>query len=490
MTVGIPGVCHSATLAALLRLNALRRMEKVRMSGFEALTMDDVAFSIEKKEVDTFLVAFCDMQGRLVGRRLTTEHFMADVLNDGMRVPAYLLAADANHLPADGFSLANRTTGYGDLLVRVDTATLHRMPWQPGTVGVLGDLEHPDGTTVTVSPRAVLKRQARRLEPTSLTASLGMEPQFTAFQDAHEEGLSTDFSALTPLAISGGAHSAFRSARGELLLRQVRRSLGQVPIRVEGTVALASPGQYEVTLRPADLVTACDHVAILRAAVKEIAADEGFSATFMASYSDGCGSASHLNLALRGMRGNYALAERNGADGLSEVGRAFIAGVLQHVTETFMLYAPNVNSYRRFGADRFTPSAVNWGHDNRTCALRVVGTEAALRIENRVPGSDANPYLATAAMVASGVDGINQKLQLEPAVVGDGHHTGSAPVPASLEDALAAWVGSAWVTETFGGDVQDHYANLARVELDAARTGSGEGVNGLAWERARYFEGT
>ena len=258
---------------------------------------------------------------------------------------------------------------------------------------------------------------------------------------------------------------------------------------VEGTVGLGSPGQYEVTLRPDDLLIACDHLTILREAVKDIAADEGGSATFMAAYSDGIGCACHLSLSLRGIRGTLTFADRHGEAGLSEVGKAFIAGILAHASELSLMYAPNANSYRRFAGDPHSPSAANWGQDNRTCAVRVVGTEGTLRVENRMPGSDANPYLAAAAMVAAGLDGTDRHLRLESAVDGDGHHTGSTPLPVTLEDALAAWTGSTWVTDTFGAEMQDHYANLARVEIEAARASASGGASDLGWERARYFEG-
>jgi glutamine synthetase len=427
----------------------------------DRLTMADLDFEIEKRSVDTVVVAFADLQGRLVGRRCTTDHFMAEVVPSGSRVPAYLLTLDATSDTAPGFALSATASGLGDLVLRVDTSTLFRMPWEPGAVGVLGDLEFADGTPVTMSPRAILKRQVRRLEVEGQTASLGAAPQFTVLEDDR------------------------RAARREPFLRRVRQSLAQAPVLIDSTTALLTPGHCEAAVRPGDPLETADAIVVLRTVVKELARDEGKSATFMARYDEQAATSAHLSLAIRGMRGGMIFSDRYGDAGLSEVGKAFVAGVLEHASEVALLNAPNTNSYRRFNGDPLSPSTASWGEDNRTCAVSVTGGENALRIVNRLPGSDANPYLTFAAMLASGLDGITHQLRLPKAIELDARHSLAPALPASLAEAVDAWSGSAWVRSTFGPEVQDHYANLGRVEVDSALPAGATPES----ERVRYFDG-
>ncbi|MCX6432751.1 MAG: glutamine synthetase family protein, partial [Actinobacteria bacterium] len=354
-------------------------------------------------------------------------------------------------------------SGYRDLLLRVDPTTFFRMPWQPGTIGVLGDLEFADGTAVTMAPRTVLRRQAKRIETAGYTASLGSELQFTL---------------ITPEPATGGNHLASRSARLEPTLHQIRRSLSEMPVEIAGTSGLQGPGQYEVVLLPGDPLQVSDGAVLSRSAIKAIATLEGQRATFMAAPGESAGTGA-VNISLRGQRGGSPLADRYGEAGLSEVGKAFVAGLLLHATELCVLYAPNVNSYRRFGSDPFSPSALTWGDDNRTCAVRVVSSESALRIENRIPGSDANPYLTAAATIAAGLDGITHQAKVPPVV-----SPTADPLPTSLAQAVAVWAESAWVLETFGADVQSHYATMARIEIEAAGASAD-----LDWERERYLDG-
>lgn len=454
------------------------------MLSTERLTMADLDFEIEKKAIDTILVAFSDPQGRLVGRRVTVDYFRTTVLVSGMRLPSYLLATDATGRPARGLEVSSVENGYPDLVLRADPATLFRMPWQAGTVGILGDLELPDGTPVSISPREIMRRQAQRVEGSSLLADVGLEPQFTAFAHLHGEGLRGGFANLDHAGPVGAGHVAFQSAGTEPLLHRVRSEGSLIPVAIEGTVGLPSPGQFEVTLRPGSALAVSDAALVLRAAVKDIAVQEGMCATFMSAYDQDAGTADHVTMSLRGARGGMALADRHGDSGLSQAGKAFIAGQLEHAAELCLLYAPNVNSYRRFATDPFSPSAATWGLDNRTCAIRLVGSDANLRVENRIPGSDANPYLAVAATIAAGLDGIARQADLPSPVAGDGRHTDAQPLPASLKEALDAWTESTWVRETFGADVQDHYARLARLEITALGD-----AGSLDAERSRYFDG-
>ena len=426
-------------------------------------TKGDFEFEIEKKAVDTIMVAFTDGQGRLVGARLTTDYFMSEVLASGMYVPSSLLATDATGQVSSTYPIADPASGYPSLHLRVDPTTFFRMPWQPGTVGVLGDLEFIDGSPVSIAPRTVLRRQAGRLEAASYTAILGSELEFTL---------------ITAEPAMGGNHLASRSARLEPTLHRIRRAISDMGIDIEGTFGLPGAGHFEVTMRPGDPMQICDGAVMSRNAIKDIAVLEGCTATFMAA-PGGSGVSGHVNVSLHGQRGGAPLADRYGEAGLSEVGKAFVAGLLEHAAELCLLYAPNVNSYRRFGIDPFAPTHLTWGEDNRTCAVRVVGSDTALRIENRIPGSDANPYLAAAATIAAGLDGITHQAKVPPVV-----SPTADPLPTSLAQAVAVWAESAWVLETFGADVQSHYATMARIEIEAAGASAD-----LDWERERYLDG-
>lgn len=454
------------------------------MAKHEALTLPDVEFAVEKGTVDTVFVAFTDLQGRLQGKRVEVRHFMSEVLSSGTAIPAHLLAVDSGMRTAPGHVLSPGDTGFGDLVLRPDLRALFRMPWQEGTIGVLCDVTLPDGTSVVESPRAILARQLRRLEGSNIGAVLDSDLDFRVFEETYETAFSRDYADLTPLTRITASHSGFASARAESLLHRVRTSLAAVPVSLESTVAGDAPGQQELTLLQQEAMRSCDELVIAKNAVKEIAAQDGRSATFMAMYDlASVGNAHHVSLSFRGARGGMTLTDRYDDEGLSPVGRAFIAGQLAHAPELMLLFAPNPNSYRRFGTEPFAPSALDWGRDNRTCAFRVVGADAGLRLENRIPGSDANPYLVAAGMVAAGLDGIQHQRPLGPEATGA--TADRVDLPTTLEEACTAWEGSEWVEAVFGTEVQRHCARTARLEIEAALQGQ---EDPLAWERSRYFE--
>ena len=439
------------------------------MPILERLTLNDIDFEVEKRAVDTVAVCFPDSHGRLVGVRVFADVFLREVAAGGLRVPAHLLCTDATGTLATGYALSNPGTGLRDVLARVDTSAMFRMPWQPGTVGALADLEFLDGTAVTMAPRTVLRRQVQRLEDGSFTALAGAEVQFTLLEPG------TDGAPAR-----GAGHLMSASARSEPVLARTRKALSEVPVPIAGSSGLVSPGGFEITLRPVDPMRTCDEVAITRMALTSVANETGGSVTFMPAPDTGLATALHLSLSARGGRGTAPLADHYGDGGLSEVGKSFVAGVLAHAPELSVLYAPTVNSYRRFGTDAVTPRRLDWGHDNRTCAIRVVDVAGTLRIENRIPGSDASAHLALAAMIASGIDGYSRQLRLQPQAP-EGDDVPS--LPTSLAQAVDLWADSAWVRETFGAEVQEHYTVLGRLEAMAARSGAD-----LAWERQRYLD--
>lgn len=440
------------------------------MPILERLTLNDVDFEVEKRAVDTVLVCFPDSHGRLAGVRVYADVFLREVASGGLRVPAHLLCTDATGALATGYPLSNPGTGLRDLLARVDLSCLFRMPWQPGTVGALADLEFLDGTAVTMAPRTVLRRQVQRLDDASITTLVGTEVQFTVLEPGAD-----------PTPVRGAGHLVGPSAAAEPVLARARRLLGEVPIPIEGSSGLVSPGGYELTLRAVEPLRACDEVAITRSAVASVAVAAGQRVTFMPAMDAGLATSLHLSLSARGTRGAAPFADHYGEGGLSEVGKSFVAGILQHAPELSLLYAPTVNSYRRYGADAVTPRRLDWGQDNRTCAIRVIEAGGALRIENRLPGSDANAHLALAAMIASGIDGFTHQLKLAPQAPGG--EPEPATLPTSLAHAVDLWADSAWVRETFGPEVQEHYTVLGRLEAMAARAGAD-----IAWERQRYLD--
>ncbi len=439
------------------------------MPTLERLTLNDIDFEVEKRAVDAVAVCFPDSHGRLVGVRVSAGAFLGSIAATGLRVPAHLLCTDATGALASGYALSNPGTGLRDVLAKVDHRAMFRMPWQPGTIGALADLEFLDGTAITMAPRTVLRRQVQRLEDGSMTALIGAEVQFTVLEPGDE---------ATP--VRGAGHILSASSLAEPVLSRARRLLGEVPIVIDGTSGLVSPGGYEVTLRQVDPLRAADEVTITRSALTAIAREAGRAVTFMPAPDAGLATALHLSMSARGGRGTSPLADHYGEGGLSEVGKSFVAGILEHATELSLLYAPTVNSYRRFGADVVTPRRLDWGQDNRTCAVRTVEVAGVLRVENRLAGSDANPHLALAAMIASGLDGVARQLPLRPQSP-DGEE--AATLPTSLAQAVDLWAESAWVRDTFGVEVQEHYTVLGRLEAMAARAGSD-----LVWERRRYLD--
>jgi glutamine synthetase len=431
--------------------------------------------------IDTVVLAFTDMQGRLQGKRISAEFFLDEVLDHHAEGCDYLLAVDVDMNTVDGFAMSSWERGYGDFVMIPDLATLRTLPWHEGTALVLADLAWGDGSPVVASPRQVLKAQADRLAARGWTAFAGTELEFCVYRDSYEDAQARSYRDLTPANLYNVDYSILGTGRIEPLLRRVRREMAGAGLYVESSKGECNLGQHEIAFRYADAVTTCDNHSIYKTGAKEIAAQEGMSITFMAKPNAREGNSCHIHLSLRDSAGNPVLAG-DGPYGLSPAGESFLAGQLAGLPELMLCYAPNINSYKRYVPGSFAPTAVRWGPDNRTCALRLVGRGASLRAENRVPGGDVNPYLAVAAMIAAGLEGIEHGLPLEPAMEGNAYTGPGAHVASTLRDALTAWQGSQLARKAFGTDVVEHYANAARVELaafDAAVTD---------WELHRSFE--
>ncbi len=445
------------------------------------LSLDQLKVLVEQEAIDTVVLAFTDMQGRLAGKRISAEFFLDDVLEHHAEGCDYLLAVDVEMNTVDGYTMSSWERGYGDFVFVPDMATLRVLPWNEGTALVIADLAWADGSPVVASPRQILKAQTDRLAARGWTAMAGTELEFCVFCDSYEQAYARGYRDLTPANQYNVDYSILGTGRVEPLLRKIRLGMAGAGLYVESSKGECNLGQHEIAFRYADAVTTCDNHSIYKTGSKEIAAQHGMSITFMAKPNTREGNSCHIHLSLRDSAGNPVLAG-DGQRGLSPAGESFLAGQLAGLSELMLCYAPNINSYKRYVPGSFAPTAVRWGVDNRTCALRLVGQGLSLRAENRVPGGDVNPYLAVAAMIAAGLEGIENELPLEPAMEGNAY-TGPGPrVPSTLRDALGTWLASDLARKAFGADVVEHYANAARVELaayDAAVTD---------WELQRSFE--
>ncbi|MCF8526933.1 MAG: glutamine synthetase family protein [Candidatus Nanopelagicales bacterium] len=448
----------------------------------QPLTLDNLRTAVADGTIDTVAVSFTDMQGRLQGKRIHAPFFLDEVVHHGTEGCNYLLAVDIDMNTVSGYAMSSWDTGYADFVLAPDFATLHRVPWEDGTVGVLCDLLTIDGEPVTASPRQVLRRQAERLADAGMVALAGTELEFIVFRDTYEEAWASGYRDLTPANQYNVDYSMLGTARVEPLLRRIRNEMYVAGMTVESAKGECNLGQHEIAFKYREALGTCDNHVIYKTGAKEIAAQEGMALTFMAKYNEREGNSCHIHLSFRGADGALVMADDSDPTGMSALGKSFVAGQLAHALELSLLFAPQINSYKRYVEGSFAPTSIRWGRDNRTLGFRLVGHGPSLRLENRIPGGDVNPYLAVAGIIAAGIDGIDRGLELEPEFVGNAYVSDSPRVPTSLSAALDLWQGSSWVRETFGEDVQAHYANMARVEIAAF------GAAVTDWERYRSFE--
>jgi glutamine synthetase len=447
-----------------------------------SLSVEELRVLVEGGEVDTVVLALPDMQGRLQGKRFHARFFVDEVLAHGTEACNYLLAVDVDMNTVGGYAMSSWERGYGDFAVRPDLATLRLLPWQPGTAFGIGDVEWLDGAPVAASPRQILRRQLDRLAERGWTALAGTELEFMVFRDSYEAAWELGYRELTPANQYNVDYSVLGTSRVEPLLRAIRNGMAGAGMTVESAKGECNLGQHEIAFRYADALTTADNHVLYKTGAKEIAAQAGMSLTFMAKYDQREGNSCHLHVSLRD-RENRPVFAGDRAHGFSDVFEHYLAGQLAVLRELTLLYAPNINSYKRFAEGSFAPTAVAWGLDNRTCALRVVGHgPSSLRVENRVPGGDVNPYLALAASIAAGLYGIENELSLEPEFPGNAYASDKPRVPATLRDAAELFEKSSLARAALGDEVVDHYANMARVELAAFDSAVTD------WERVRGFE--
>jgi glutamine synthetase len=438
---------------------------------------------VEAGEVDTVVVAFTDMQGRLQGKRLHARYFLDVVLEHATEGCNYLLAVDVDMNTVDGYAISSWERGYGDMFFDLDLSTLRRTPGARHSATVQCDLTWLDGSgLVAQSPRSVLRAQVDRAAALGLTAQCGTELEFIVFEDSFDAAWDRGYVGLTPANRYNVDYSILGGDRVEPLLREIRNEMYAAGAVVESAKGECNLGQHEIGFLFDTAVRTCDNHVVYRNAAKEIAAKHGKSLTFMAKFDQREGSSCHIHLSLRGRGGEIVFADEEREHGHSEMFEHFLAGILATQRELTYFYAPNINSYKRFAAASFAPTAVAWGRDNRTCALRVVGHGAGLRVENRVGGGDLNPYLAVSAMLAGGLHGIENALPLEPALDGNAYTSDKPRVPSTLQEARDVLAASSVARDAFGDEVVEHYLNAADVEITAFNAAVTD------WERKRGFE--
>ena len=452
------------------------------------LSVDLLQQLVAEEQIETVLAVMPDLYGRLMGKRITGRFFVDTVLPETLHVCDYLLACDMEMEPVPGYAFTNWASGYGDMRLRPDLQTLRRATWLEKTAIVLCDAyDEERDTLVDVAPRTILRRQIERAAAQGYVAMGGSEVEFYLFKDSYEAAANKQYSNLQTSGTYIEDYHIFQGTKAEAVIGAIRRHLDHSGVPVEFSKGEWGPGQQEINLRYADFLEMADRHSLYKHAAKEIAWQHGYALTFMAKWDERhAGSSMHVHASLWGDNGAtplFAGTERIGPVHVSPLFRWFLGGWMAHVRDIFAFYAPYPASYKRFVAGSFAPTGIAWSYDNRTAAFRIVGHGPSLRIECRAPGADANPYLAFAATLAAGLDGIARRIEPPPLFAGDVYTAQDLPqVPRTLPEALAALTQSSWAHETFGTAVVEHYAHFFRTEqrkFDAVVTN---------WERARYFE--
>jgi glutamine synthetase len=448
--------------------------------------LDELRARIATGEVDTLMVAFTDMQGRLMGKRVTATAFLDGVIDHGAHVCTYLLGTDMEMSTPDGFELMNWDTGYGDYAIIPDWASLRVLPWQDRTALVLGDVVDEDtGAEVVVSPRTILKRQVVAAAEQGMCIKAGSEFEYYLLTDSYEAAARKGFVGLDRFGEYNEDYHLLQATKAEPVHGRLRRQMTEVRIPIEFSKGEAAVGQHEVNIRYDDVLESADRSVIFKHGAKEIAWLEGYGLTFMAKPDHGwTGSSGHLHMSAW-TRDDQALFFEEGSEpyGMSDTMRWFLGGMMRLARELAIFFAPNVNSYKRFAAASWAPVNVVWGRDNRTTGFRVVGRGPSIHVECRLPGGDMNAYLTYAAFIGAGLYGVRNQVEPPPELRGNGYvATGCDRMPRALYEAIRALEDSTAAVEIFGADVVAHYLNAARVEQQAFD----EVVH--PWERQRYLE--
>ncbi len=449
------------------------------------LTIDDLRRRVDASEIDTVLLAFTDLYGRQLGKRLDARFFL-EAEGQGAHACDYLLTVDMNMEPVPGYRMASWERGYGDFHMAPDLATLRVATWLDKTALVICDVVQRDShALVEQAPRSVLRRQVQRAADMGYQAMAGSELEYYIFHNSYRQAAAAGYGSLEPAGWYLEDYHVLQGTREEVLNGAVRRHLAASGIPVECSKGEWGKGQHELNVRYSDALTMADRHVIFKQCFKEVADKLGLSVTFMAKYDAAqAGSSCHVHCSLwQDGRSVMAGESRLGPICTSDVFRWFLGGWIAHVPEFTVFYAPTVNSYKRFRSGSWAPTRLAWSYDNRTASFRVVGTGPSLRIECRIPGADCNPYLCFAAALASGLDGIARKIEPPPIFEGDVYAAKSLPtIPATLRDATALFESSPLAREALGAEVVEHYAHFFHVEQEEYEAAVTD------WERRRYFE--
>ena len=446
------------------------------------MRVDDLRAAAADGTIDTVVLAFTDLYGRLLGKRFDAGFFL-DSIDDGTHVCDYLLAIDMEMEPVPGYAFASWEQGYGDVHLVPDLATLRPAPWTDRTAIVLCDvIDDSTHGAVAVAPRTILRRQVERLAEHGLVAKAASELEFFIFDDTYRSAHEQGYANLSPAGSYIEDYHLLSTSRVEPYVRAARQALAAAGIPVENSKGEWGRGQHELNIRYTDALEMADRHTLMKHAMKELADSMGLSVTFMAKpTTDEAGSSSHLHLSLWGADSGTNAFDADGAE--TDTFRWFLGGWMRHVNDFMVCYAPTINSYKRYVDGSWAPTRIAWSRDNRTAGFRVVGSGPSLRIENRIPGADCNPYLAFAATIASGLAGIEQRIEPPDVFAGDVYQAEHLPhVPRSLEHATEHFSTSIAARSAFGDEVVDHYTQFHRVEVEAHRSAVSD------WERTRYFE--
>lgn len=451
------------------------------MANYTPLDLTSLETLIRQGEIDTIIMAAPDMQGRLQGKRVMPRYFLDHLSKNGIEACAYLLATDIECQPVPGYDFMSLEKGFGDFYLKPDFSTLRLATWLSKTAIILCDIELGEHQPARMAPRTILKNQLQRLREHGLTAWAATELEFILFKDSYETAWDRAYRDLRPANQYSSDYSVLGTAKVEPVIRRIRNAMEEAGIQVENSKGECNLGQHEINFRYGPALATCDNHVVYKEAAKEIAAETGQALTFMAKFNEKEGNSCHIHLSLQNESGAPMFLGED-QQSPSTLFLQFIAGMMRHTAELMVFFAPNINSYKRYTPGSFAPTALAWGMDNRTCAFRVLGHGPSLRLENRIPGGDVNPYLALAAMIAAGVAGIEGHYDPIPMFEGNAYTASLPRVPHNLSDALPLFANSSFAKAAFGADVMAHYANMAKVEIDSFNKTVTD------WERFRSFE--
>jgi len=450
------------------------------------LSLRELRKLAKRDQVETVCVVFTDMYGRFMGKRLDIDHFLNTAINSGIAMCDYIFSTDIEMNTMEGYQFANWDKGFGDMILKPDLSTLRIASWLNKTALVICDAFDEAGELVSVSPRAILQKQINVAKDLGLTAKTASELEYHSYKNSYEDLAKDHYHHLTPMGWYVSDYHMLQGEREEVINGAARRHLKNSGIPVENTKGECGIGQHELNLVYAEVQEMADRHKIFKHCLKEIADAAGLSVSFMAKPSQGdAGCSCHVHLSLwKGRKNAFCGDEQLGSIQCSDFFRWFLGGWIKHVPDMMVFYAPTINSYKRYQTASWAPTSLAWSYDNRTAGFRIVGRNTdSLRIECRIPGADCNPYLMYAAVLASGLDGIKNKIEPPDEFTGDAYHADQlSKVPATLYDAIEQFEKSEFAKSVFGEDVVNHYLHFFELEQEAYNRAVTD------WERQRYFE--